>query len=294
MPGPILSDPRRSLLVLLALLFALGLSAVAADDLRPTFSSEVAALEEKTILPLLKAVCGEGVRTVTATGQKAFGCGDGDMEEIFASRHRPRRYPWTPYVLWQADGILFGHFLSPTSEDVAINCFGCEGHPSLGGGTLLLTRKFGKWQPVWYKPGIITRHCRRVSLATGRQILFCEETDGGMGHSLHGLYVVDFTKPKFAWHSVVLMADSYGSPMLGGVQRQSIDRVTFDEPAQGEFLVRIYARHGRVSLRINYEGERLPMPRDSKYEIDFRLDGETFKVTSQTAAAAKLFGVATR
>ena len=57
---------------------------------------------------------------------------------------------------------------------------------------LLLTKKYGKWEPVWYKAGVVTRHCRRVLLATARQILFCEETDGGMGHSFHGLYVVDF------------------------------------------------------------------------------------------------------
>jgi len=129
-------------------------------------------------------------------------------------------------------------------------------------------------------------------LATGRQILFCEETDGGMGHSIHGLYIVDFRMPKFAWDSVVLMADSYGSPMLGGVQTQSIDRVSFDEMEQGGLLVRIYARHGRIKLRPDYEGE-LPVPKVSPYEIELRLQGGTFKVTPQTAAAARLFGVET-
>ncbi|MEX2260464.1 MAG: hypothetical protein WD696_00855 [Bryobacteraceae bacterium] len=291
MTGSMLSNPRRSQSAVVALLLAVAFSADAADQLRSTFASDVAAPEEQIILPLLKVVCGEGVRTVTAKGQKAFGCGDDSMDEILAFRHHPRRYPWMPYVLWKADGILFGHFLSPTSEDVAINCFACEGHPSLWGGTLLLTKKSGEWQPVWYKAGVVTRHCRRVSLATGRQILFCEETDGGMGHSIHGLYIVDFKTPKFAWRSVVLMADSYSDPMLGGVQTQSIDRVSFDEMEQGGLLVRIYARHGRIKLRPDYEGERLPTPKVSTYEIDFRLEGETFKVTPQTAAAARLFGV---
>lgn len=41
------------------------------------------------------------------------------------------------------------------------------------------------------RPAHVPRHCRRVSLATGREILFCEETDGGMGHNVHGLYLVD-------------------------------------------------------------------------------------------------------
>jgi hypothetical protein len=217
------------------------------------------------------------------------------MEEILASRHRQRLYPWMPYVLWEADGILFGHFLSPTSEDAAINCYACEGHPNLWGGTLLLTKESGKWRPVWYKAGVITRHCRRISLATGRQILLCEATDGGMGHSSRGLYVVDFTRPEFAWRSVVLMADSYSSLWLGGVQSQFIDRVSFDETATGDPLVRVFARSGRIKLRpedqAGVDGESLPKPRISKYEIDFRLDGNKFKVTPETAAAGRLFGV---
>ena len=216
------------------------------------------------------------------------------MDEILASRHRPRRYPWMPYVLWEADGLIFGHFLSPTSDDVAINCFACEGHPDLSGGTLLLTKKAGQWQPVWYKPGIVTRHCRRVSLETGRQILFCEAIDGGMGHSIHGLYTIDFTAPKFAWNSVVIAADSYADAMLGGVQSQAIDRVSFDETDPGGLLVRIYARHGRIKMRPESDGQRLPVPKLSNYEIDFRLEGETFRVAAETAAAARLFGVRTR
>jgi hypothetical protein len=196
--------------------------------------------------------------------------------------------------LWEADSVLFGHFLSGTSEDVVIGCSGCEGHPDLWGGTLLLTKKSGEWTPVWYKPGVIVRHCRRMPLASGRQILFCEETDGGMGTSIHGLYTVDLTRPTFAWRSVVLQAATYSELMLGGVQTQFIDRVSFDETADGGLMVRVYARHGLIKLRSDdrrFEGKALPTPKILNYEIDFRLDGDGFKITPETAAAGKLFGV---
>lgn len=278
---------------IVALVFASSF-ARAADRVRPTFASDVGAPEQNVILPPLKAACGEGVRTVTAKGRNAFGCGDGSMDEILASRHGTRRSPWMPYVLWEADGVIFGHFLSPTSQDAAINCFGCDGHAELYGGTLLLTQITGEWKPIWYKAGVITRHCRRVSLTTGRQILFCEETDGGMGHSIHGLYSVDFANPQFAWNSLVLMADSYSDLMLGGVQAQLIDRVSFEETEQSSLLVRVYARHGRIDLRPDYPNESLPKPKLSNYEVDFRLDGEVFKVTPETSASAKLFGVRSR
>jgi hypothetical protein len=289
MSGSMLRNPRCSQLAFVALLFAGTTFANAADLLRPTFTSEVVAPDDKMLLPLLRAICGEGVRTVTAEGHRAFGCSNGSMDEILASGIRPRRYSWIPYALWQADGVIFGHFLSATSEDAAIGCFGCEGHPSLFGGTLLLTRKVGAWKPVWYKAGVITRHCRRVLLATGRQILFCEETDGGMGHSIHGLYTVDFTDPRFAWNSVVLMADSYSSLLIGGVQTQSIERVVFDQAAEGGLLIRIYARHGRINLPIDYPNEQLPKPKVSNYEVDFRLQGGRLKVTPETVSSAWLF-----
>lgn len=140
MTGSLLSVRRWSKAVVAALAFAILSPASGVDRFQPTFRSEVSPPEEKIILPLLRAACGEGVRTVTAEGQTAFGCGDASMEEILASRHGQRRYPWMPYILWEVDGVIFGHFLSPTSEDVAISCTGCAGHPDLFGGTLLLTK----------------------------------------------------------------------------------------------------------------------------------------------------------
>ena len=90
------------------------------------------------------------------------------------------------------------------------------------------------------------------------------------------------------------MADSYGSPMLGGVQRQFIDQVQFDASGPGELLVRVSARHGRIRLRPDYSGESLPQPRLQRYEIDFRLDGERFKVSPATSAAGRLFHLGVR
>jgi hypothetical protein len=282
------------LFLAVALLMTLASPINAADDFKPTFAYDALSRDPDVLLPLLKVVCGEGVRTVTARGGKALGCGDGDVREILESRHRPRRYEWMPYVLWEADGVLFGHFLSATSDDAVIPCVDCESHPALWGGSLLLTKQDDKWEPVWYKPGVITRHCHKISLETGRQILVCEEPDGGMGHSLHGLYLVDFTKPKFAWDSLVLAADTYGSYMLEGVQVQTIDRVQFDETPQIGLLVRVYGRHGRIGLPhdpARWREGPLPKPKVSNYEIDFRLNGDVFKVTPGTAAAGRLFGV---
>jgi hypothetical protein len=157
-------------------------------------TSEVMLPDQSTVTPLLRAVCPDGIRTEAEDGKRIFGCGD-ELSEI-TSAPMTRGHSWSDSVQWRADGIIFGHFLSATSDDVAVSGAGAaETHPYLWGGTLLLTRKNGEWTPVWYKMGVVTRHCRRVPVPDGRQILFCDETDGGMGHALHFLYTVDFLKP---------------------------------------------------------------------------------------------------
>jgi hypothetical protein len=78
-----------------------ALSAWGASQLQAPFASEVKTPEKSLILPLLKAACGEGVRTVTAKGKDALGCGDASMDDILAARKRGRRYRWMPYVLWE-------------------------------------------------------------------------------------------------------------------------------------------------------------------------------------------------
>jgi hypothetical protein len=110
-----------------------------------------------------------------------------------------------------------------------------------------------------------------------------------MGHAFHFLYTVDFTNPKFAWHAAVLIADSYGSAMLGGVQRQFIDRVEFDEGGPGALMVRVQARHGRLRLRPDYNVYPLPEPRLSRHAIELRLDGARFTATPATSAAISFF-----
>ncbi len=99
-----------------------------------------------------------------------------------------------------------------------------------------------------------------------------------MGHSIHGPYTVDFMNPKFAWDSVVTMADTYECCMLGRAQIQFIDRVVFEENPDTRLLVSVYARHGRVRVR--------------HFEVDLRLDDDNFNVTPETATAGRLFRAA--
>jgi hypothetical protein len=106
-----------------------------------------------------------------------------------------------------------------------------------------------------------------------------------MGHSIHGLYTVDLLNPKFVWHSTILVADSYQSILIGGVQEQYIDRASFEQDPEKEILVGVYARHGAVRLSEEDHGwadqNGYPHPKMTSYRIDLRLEANVLKPTEK-------------
>lgn len=98
-----------------------------------------------------------------------------------------------------------------------------EGRDDLWGGTLVLTRRDGKWLPLWYKSAVITRSCRTVAMLSGREVLLCETEDGGMGHQLHYLFSVDLTRAVDIRKTLLATADSYHSECT--IRRQEIQLV---------------------------------------------------------------------
>ena len=124
------------------------------------------------------------------------------------------------------EGVLFGRCLSPTSEDAVVSGLSAETNPARWGGTLLLTRRDGRWIPLSYKSRVITHSCEKLGLPNGRDVLLCKDEDGGMGHWLHFLYLIDFTNPKESREIRLVTADSVGwLPDSCVVRRQNIEKV---------------------------------------------------------------------
>lgn len=106
-------------------------------------------------------------------------------------------------------GVIFGHFLSPASDDAAVSAWSAETHPYRWGGTLLLSRRAGAWVPIWYRSAVIIDACEKVALPDQRELLLCEDEDSGMGHALHYLYAVDLERPSDLEHSLLAKAESF-------------------------------------------------------------------------------------
>jgi hypothetical protein len=276
-------------------------------DRTPRLQWETRPLNIAEAKDLLRMVCPNGLKEGSLEGKPTFSCvvpkipiQDQEGKVVPSRRFEAREFQPSKVVATgespgfqsaELQSVIYGHFLSPTSEDAALSGWAGESHPSFFGGTLLLTRSAGNWHPVWYKSAVISRYCRKVVLATGREILICEEEDGGMGHSYHILYGLDFMNPKSPFDAALLVADSY-LLMCEEQQAQSIESIRFQPPGHsGE--VSVFLRHGRKRLseqdRNNCaDGKPLLRPRVQDYRVDF-LIGEQLQVAPSSRNRLKPF-----
>ncbi len=215
---------------------------------------------------------------------------------------------------WTLGAVVRGHFLSPTSDDAALSMEGCEPHSYNFGGTILFTRKSGKWTKLWYKGGVPTETCHRGKLQGGREILVCLGQFGGQGAESTELYVEDLVAPK-----VALMADN-GPTFFSVVDtvatcgydfedesnalpitRGYIERVEFQNAADGTLRsLSVFGRYGERSMTIAQTkacmDENKPTkphrglnfsPNAKPYRVDFKFDGKQMVRVGESPGAPK-------
>jgi hypothetical protein len=178
---------------------------------RPSLQSEVRQLSQKEATELLSEFCRAEPRPVKDIG---LDCSVGPLGSAF---------PDIVDATFHAQGVIFGHFLDAGSDEAALSGWSVETHPDRWGGTLLLSRRDGKWIPLWYKSALITRSCQKVSLPNRRDLLLCEDEDGGMGHQFHYLYSVDLENPTDLTHRLFTEAHSFNDGCA--MQQQVMDAV---------------------------------------------------------------------
>jgi hypothetical protein len=249
------------------------------ERVQPRLKSEVKSLTPAQAKELLTNSCIGEIRQGNYRGPVSFQCDNPVKGE-----------EW-----FMAEGVIFGHFLSPTSEDALVSGTSGETHPQFAGGTLLLTKKNNKWHRVWQKSSVISRHCIRLQLKTGRDILLCEEEDGGMGHTYHLLYSLDATSPKNPFKQPLIVADSFTTDMCQTRQTQSIVQIDSRKQIlenQTNLTVKILHGFKRLS-RKDYvacvAGKPFPDPPLRTFEIDFLLKDSDFQIAPWSINAQRYF-----
>jgi hypothetical protein len=173
---------------------------------KPSLRSQVINLGRAKAASLLSGLC------VSLTDAKDSGltCKTRPFSDLAGNEFHPK-------------GVIFGHFLDSAVEAAAISGSSYEGHAEHFGGTLLLTQEEGKWNPIWYKAGLITRSCEKAQRPDGRDLLICEFEDAGMGHRYHTLYSIDLRGPSHA-ESRLVWADTFESDFCTA-QRQTMQAI---------------------------------------------------------------------
>jgi hypothetical protein len=204
---------------------------------------------------------------------------------------------------WQLYRVIRGHFLSPTSDDIALAMRGCEPHSYNFGGTILLAKRSGKWDMQWYKGGVPTETCHAARLENGREILVCIGTFGGQGMVSTDLYVEDLLNPTPALmagrESIFSVFDNTETcgynfedeskpvPLVS----DEVKRVTFVTHPDGTLRgLSVFGRKGERKMTRQDEqvcnDQRNPnkphkhidiRPRTTPYRVDFAFDGKTFR-----------------
>ena len=199
---------------------------------KPSITAQVREIQQKEAADLLSEFCQSEVESIKAElhcSVRSLGSAFSDIVD----------------ATFQPQGVILGHFLGPQSDDAVISGWSRETHPERWGGTLLLTRRGGKWVPLWYKSALITHSCQKVLLPDGREILLCEDEDGGMGHQFHYLYSVDLERPAELKDSLLAEAESFSDGCQ--VQRQEMEPTRWTQSNKSLFVVVRTSEFQRVS-----------------------------------------------
>ena len=222
----------------------------------------------EVVNPLLEAVCpGHVIRN---SYFQQLGCSEAIPE--------PGNSTWRPPL--GVNGFLQGHFLSATSEDVILSGNRLETHDDRWGGSLLMTKQNGAWKPVWYRAGIITRHCMAAELPTRRQILVCESGYQVAGHKQHALYSLDLRLDNPV-QELLIATDSFDAP--SEEQTQTVNEVQWIATEDGS-LLRVRLSHAHYECHKEWQecaGHDFVEadPPAGEYSLDFLLQGSRLVIS---------------
>lgn len=181
---------------------------------RPRIPSGVRTLSRAEAAALLRDFCQGAVTDAKSIG---LTCTTRTLGPAFSDIVDSKFYP---------EGVIYGHFLAPDSEDAVVSGRSAETDPYLWSGTLLLTKRDGVWKPLWYKSAVLTHSCAIARMPGGREVLLCEAENAGMGYVLHYVFPVDLTAPTIRQKSLAV-SESFTSSCV--LRRQEIEHVAWDD-----------------------------------------------------------------
>ncbi|MGO4879516.1 MAG: hypothetical protein ACLP59_01685 [Bryobacteraceae bacterium] len=189
---------------------------------------------------------------------------------------------------WDLRSIIFGHFLSPQSNDALVAGTGCEDHAHLMSGSYLFVKEDARWRKHWYTPGANANDCKKLTANDGRDLLVCHADDMHQGVADEFLYLMDPGKdparqeadsPLHLFFDVVDSLPSCSKLADGTLRRGELESVSFlPDAASGGMRIVVDARVGKATVPDQAFEKCVPGERRLQIETvpvryEFRFDG---------------------
>lgn len=259
---------------------------------KPLFPLSTATLTRAELAPILDAACsGKSYHQGEKLGCRSCPVGSADPTQSSGV---------------EIHGVILGHFTSTIAEEAVLSTSGCEPHSHYWGGTLLLTRRDGKWRRLGYWSGVITDQCHSLPTGSGLDLLLCSKSYAGQGTHSRSLSLLTFPRaaPPIELASLGVANDMRACGQAGegkqdDVRQSVIESVSFpDLDGDGIADVSILARTGKVhrtdaefaSCEQWSNGKLIwtPRVRVPAYRVEYLVgwDGVTVTPRSRNSAAA--------
>ncbi len=197
---------------------------------------------------------------------------------------------------WGLYGATFGHFTSPTDDNLLISGASCDSHSMNWGGTFLFTLKLGRPRLVRYDMGLITDSCHKFTLSSGRDFLVCKGGWTGQGEDNSYVFSAVFDASGEAATDFLFSTrdtgGTCGDPDDTKVRVTDIKDVQFTSKDSGlPSGITITATLGDITCaRLLAKRDPGKLPAGVKtYKVEFAFDGKKFQVTPASKATLKLF-----
>ncbi len=197
---------------------------------------------------------------------------------------------------WGIYGTTFGHFTSPTEDNLLLSGAGCDSHANNWGGTFLFTFKMGEPRLVRYEKGATTDKCNKLAFPQGGEFLVCRAGWTGQGENDSFLFSyvlnpsgMDTGETLFATQDTTATC---GDPDDREVRFSSIEDVHFSFTRPGipsGMTVTAYRGELKCSqVAIKLEPGKLRAGVKT-YKVEYTFDGRKFQVTPSSRETLKLF-----
>ncbi len=195
---------------------------------------------------------------------------------------------------WKVRSVRFGHFRSPASEDAIVTTTAFWPNSTFDGGSMLLTRRNGNWEPSMgvFNVGLDIERCHKLRFRSGKELLVCENSSADYPEAVRRISAVFAEGTELEDHEIFAAHDGSVACFTGhSREKAAIEKIEFhDVNGDGWEDLSITALHGAAPPPASCDASSRKAPALTRYTFDVLFDGQRFQVAqAQRELVKRLF-----